>query len=116
MIFCENAINQLKKSIGKTEVNQVYKKLIELQRVAEEMVCSFERSSIPKATPESQLTLDRFRIDHTFELPDGSSKVFSWHVRFTGSYAGRIFFEAVPEQKKIYVAHIGKKLPTVLYH
>lgn len=116
LIFCENAIDGCKKDVGVSEAGQVYKRLLELQRVAETMENKFDKELLTKATPESRVTLERFLVEHTFLLPDGNTQVFSWHTRFTGSYAGRIFFHAVPEKKAIYIGHIGHKLPTVKYH
>lgn len=111
-----NAIQGCKKNVGVSEAGQVYKRLLELQRVAEVMENKFNKEVSTKATPESGATLERFSIEHTFLLPDGNTQIFSWHTRFTGDYAGRIFFHPVPEKKIIYVGHIGHKLPTVKYH
>lgn len=116
LVFCENAIQGCKKDIGVSEAGQVYKRLLELQRAAEAMENKFDKELLTKATPESGAILERFSVEHTFLLPDGYTQVFSWHTRFTGGYAGRIFFHPVPEKKIIYVGHIGHKLPTVKYH
>lgn len=116
LIFCDNAVQGCKKDVGVSEAGQVYKRLLELQRTAEVMEKKFDKELLPKATPESEATLKRFSEEHTFSLPDGSTQIFSWHTRFTGSYAGRIFFHPVPEKKIIYIGHVGHKLPTVKYH
>ena len=116
LIFCDNAVQGCKRSVGVSEAGQVYKRLLELQRVAETMSGRFDKNVLPKATPESPATLDRFAVEHSFRLPDGTVKMFSWHTRYTGSYAGRIFFYPVPEEQVIYIGHVGHKLPTVNYH
>lgn len=116
LIFCDNALKQLQTEIGGTEAGQVYRRLLELQEVANEMGKKFDREKLTHATPESKATLQQFEEDHKIMLPDGTRQVFSWHVRFTGGYAGRIFFEPCPEESRIYIGHIGKKLPTVKYH
>lgn len=59
---------------------------------------------------------EKKKDEHTFQLPNGKIQIFSWHIRYTGGYAGRIFFYPVPEEKKIYIGHIGHKLPTAKYH
>ncbi|EEU9489844.1 hypothetical protein HJV06_002435 [Escherichia coli] len=41
---------------------------------------------------------------------DGENKCFGWHVRFTGSFAGRIHFFVDPKSRKIIIGYIGKKL------
>lgn len=116
LIFCENAIKQLQTEIGGTEAGQVYRRLLELQKTASEMGKKFDKEKLTHATPESKVTLQQFEEEHKIMMPDGTKQVFSWHVRFTGGYGGRIFFEPRPEEEKIYIGHIGKKLPTVKYH
>lgn len=95
---------------------QVYKRLLELQRAGESMKGNFDKNVLTKATPESEATLKQYSQEHTFQLPDGRTQLFSWHTRYTGGYAGRIFFYAVPREKIIYIGYIEKKLPTAKYH
>lgn len=116
LIFCENALKQLQTEIGGTEAGQVYRRLLELQEAATKMGKKFDKGKLMHATPESKATLQQFEEEHKIMMPDGTKQVFSWHVRFTGGYGGRIFFEPRPEEARIYVGHIGKKLPTVKYH
>lgn len=115
LIFCENA-RQGCKNVGVSEAEQVYERLLKLQHAAETMENKFDKNSLPKATPESRVTLERFSEEHTFLLPNGKVQLFSWHIRYTGGYAGRIFFHPVPKENIIYIGHIGPKLPTVKYH
>ena len=75
----------------------------------------FEKGYVAHATTESKVTLTKYESEHTFLLPEGKTQLFSWHTRYTGSYGGRIFFYPVPGKKKIYIGHIGHKLPTVKY-
>lgn len=116
LVFCENALQGCRKNVGISEAGQVYRRLLELQRAAEGMNQKFDKNVLTKATPESGATLERFTEEHTFRLPDGNTQLFSWHIRYTGGYAGRIFFHPVPEKKIIYIGHVGHKLPTVNYH
>lgn len=116
LVFCENAVRGCQKNVGVSEAGQVYRRLLELQRVAEGMETMFDKNLLTKATTESEATLQRFSDEHTFQLPDGKIQKFSWHVRYTGGYAGRIFFYPVPQEKIIYIGYIGQKLPTVKYH
>lgn len=115
LIFCDNAIQGCKNNVGVSEAGQVYKRLLELQNVAKAMNTKFDKNSLAKATTESSETLKRFEQEHTFLLPNGKTQLFSWHIRYTGGYAGRIFFYPVERENKIIVGHIGHKLPTVLY-
>ncbi len=116
LVFCENAVQGCKKNVGVSEAGQVYKRLLELQRAAEGMEQKIDKNVLTKATPESEATLERFSDEHTFRLPNGQARLFSWHIRYTGGYAGRIFFHPVVEEKVIYIGHVGHKLPTVKFH
>lgn len=116
LVFCESAVQSCKKNVGVSEAGQVYKRLLELQRAGESMKGNFDKNVLTKATPESEATLKQYSQEHTFQLPDGRTQLFSWHTRYTGGYAGRIFFYAVPREKIIYIGYIGKKLPTAKYH
>lgn len=116
LVFCENAVQGCKKNVGVSEAGQVYKRLLELQRAAEGMEQKFDKNVLTKATPESEATLERFSDEHTFRLPNGQARLFSWHIRYTGGYAGRIFFHPVVEKRVIYIGHVGHKLPTVKFH
>lgn len=116
LIFCENALRQLECNIGVTEAPQVYKRLKELQNAAKNLEGPFCKDMLAHATPESQETLRHYEQEHSIKLPDGSSEIFSWHTRFTGSYGGRIFFVPRNGCREIIIGHIGPKLPTVKYH
>lgn len=116
LIFCENAVQGCRKNVGITESGQVYRRLLELQRAAEGMKKGFDKNVLTHASPESEITLERFSEQHTFQLPNGKTQRFSWHVRYTGGYGGRIFFYPDPAKSIIYIGHIGHKLPTVRYH
>lgn len=116
LVFCDNALKQLQTEIGGAEAGQVYRRLMELQIVAKEMKNKFVPDKLTHATPESPITLQMFDEEHRIMLPNGKKQLFSWHIRFTGAYEGRIFFEPLPNESQIYVGHIGRKLPTVKYH
>lgn len=96
LVFCENAVRQLENNVGREDVAQVYRKLLELQRYFENIGEMFDKNALNNATPEADITLRKYKEDHTFILPSGERVVFSWHVRFTGAYAGRIFFIRMP--------------------
>ncbi len=116
LVFCDHAIRGCKRDVGVSEAGQVYRRLLELQNAAKSMDNYFNKESLTHATPETNATLERFSEEHTFKLPNGNTQLFSWHVRYTGGYAGRIFFHPVASEKKIYIGHVGQKLPTVMYH
>lgn len=116
LVFCAKALKQLQSEIGGAEAGQVFRRLKELQAVAEEMKKGFAFEKLTHATPETPTTLQMFEEEHRIMLPTGKTQLFSWHVRFTGGYAGRIFFEPAPQESKVYIGHIGRKLPTATYH
>lgn len=116
LVFCKNAVKQLKHEIDCTNIYQISRKLFELQGYFENIGDIFDKTQLNHADPESPETLKTYTDEHTFELPNGEHCVFSWHVRFTGKYEGRIFFRPDASSKKCYIGHIGGKLPTVKYH
>lgn len=117
LVFCKRTERQLSKDTQSHHVRQIYLKLKELQSYFEKCESSFNPDLIPsKATPESPATLDRFASDHTFPIPDGKQLLFSWHIRFTGNYPGRIFFHPENSKKTGIIGHINGKLPTITCH
>lgn len=113
--FCENAKAQLSAERGRYSVSQIARRLIELQKYFETAVGAFDAQQLNHCTPESKATLEQYKLAHTFQLPNGEKELFSWHLRFTGEYAGRIFFYPDMASKKCYIGHVGLKLPTVEY-
>ena len=73
----------------------------------------FPLDNVPgKITAESELTLERYGIQRTFEVPGGSTRRFSLHGRLTPN-AWRYY---VLEEKiggKLVIGYIGPKLPTI---
>ncbi|MBX4263765.1 hypothetical protein [Clostridium estertheticum] len=114
LIFCESVKNQLLNDTQLCHISQILKKLLILEKYFEAYDGNFDKDAIPiKTTPESQATLERYETDHKFRTSDNKELIFSWHVRFTGNYAGRIFFYPDNTTNKSYIGHIGKKLRTV---
>lgn len=109
--FCPSVEKDLEK-LEKSYLDQVVKKLLELEIVAAEG--KFNPSLLTKTTSESEATLEKYEKQHTFVDEEKQEYLAKWHMRFTG-IPGRIFF--VPEYKEncILVCYIGKKLPNVSY-
>jgi len=107
--FCPSVEKNLEK-LDKSYLNQVSKKLFELEDVAVES--KFNPLLLSKTTLESDVTLEKYKDQHTFTDEENQQYLASWHMRFTG-IPGRIFF--IPEYKEncILVCYIGKKLRTV---
>jgi hypothetical protein len=116
--FCREVRAQLMELRGgDPALDQVMKRLVQLQTFFQ----SWDGEPIgpdvlpSRCTPESQVTLNKYAKDHTFTAPDGTPRLFSWHVRFTPE-PGRIFFDGEPSTRKGLIGYIGKrKLPTVNY-
>ena len=115
LVFCDTAKRQLKQERNPVLIKQISKRLLELQEYFESKPKIFDQKKLNHATPESQATLTQYRREHTFQLPTGKYEVFSWHVRFTGNYEGRIFFLPDISRAKCYIGQIGGKLKTVTY-
>lgn len=113
LIFCNNAIEQLNNEVDPIRSRQIAKHLLELQTYFANCNTKFDKSAIKHATPESKATMQKYKAEHTFQLPDDSYRQFEWHVRFTSGHAGRIFFLPDAPNHQCYIGHIGKKLPTV---
>jgi len=114
--FCDNAIKQLEKENTYINIQQIIKKLDELNDYFRNITGNFDVNALKHCTGESEATLKNYKDDHTFILPDGSEEIFSFHLRFTGTYAGRIFFISDEENRSCIIGHIGKKLKSVKYH
>lgn len=115
LVFCKSAGDQLMEEHGRHSVNQIAGRLIELQEYFETAVGMFDAQRLRHCTQESEVTLKKYESEHTFLLPNGKNVLFSWHLRFTGEYAGRIFFYPDMTAQKCYIGHIGPKLPTVQF-
>lgn len=116
IVFCDNAIKQLKKESTTMNIRQIIRKLIELNDYFSTLEGNFDMDALKNCSPESEATLNEYKDDHTFRTPDGVDEIFSFHLRYTGTYAGRIFFKPSEGNKKCIVAHIGKKLKNHTYH
>lgn len=114
--FCKGTKEQLEEfRSGDRALKQVVRRLDELQKFFEEWSGEpFGPEDFPsKCSPESRVTLAKYEDEHTFTLPDGERRVFSWHVRFTPD-PGRIFFDGDARTGKGVVGCIARQgLPTV---
>lgn len=115
LIFCDTAKRQLKQEKNPVLIRQISKRLLELQKYFESSPGTFDKTKLNHATPESSATLQQYEREHTFHLPSGDYQIFSWHMRFTGSFEGRIFFLPDIPNSKCYIGHIGGKLKNVTY-
>lgn len=110
--FCETIESQLS---FLTNVNpefiQIIKRLFELEDYCSKWKTGvFTGENFPsKVTPESESRLAKFRDKLTILCPEGESRLFSWHSRYTPG-AGRIYFFPENSKKTIYIGYIGPKI------
>lgn len=112
LIFCQSTYSQLEEIFQNThKLRGVLSKLRELNSVATEWDAShpFDHSLLRKATPESvtrkRAIADKLMID----CPDGISRHFVWHVRFTPD-EGRIHYCPDRHDGRCYIGYIGPKI------
>ncbi len=109
--FCPQVERQLLRfDAGSQHFQQILGRLRELERA----FATWGRTPLnpqfvpSKCTPETPQTLREEAASHTASRQDGSSMLFSWHVRFTPAQ-GRIFFEGDPAIGRGVVGYIGLK-------
>jgi len=114
LIFCPS----VEKDIEKLQVSylpQILKKLYELDEYCLKHAGKpFDKTCLSKITPESEATLKKYELQHTFLDPYNKKYIASWHMRFTG-IPGRIFFVPDYQENKILICYIGGKLPNVTF-
>lgn len=111
LIFCAQVQSQLAKYSGnQPEFIQLQKRLEELEIYAAQREAGhFEPDELPgKVTPESESRKKEFANELTQECPDGETRLFSWHSRFTPG-AGRIHFYPLEESKAIIIGSIANQ-------
>jgi hypothetical protein len=110
--FCLNVERQLEQMVATNAIfQQILKRLSELEEAAHNWTeGSFNLDSLPtKVTPESESRLKDFSRELTFVCPDGVTRLFSLHSRFTPG-AGRLYFSSDLGPGKIIIGYIGKKI------
>lgn len=108
LIFAEQALNQLDTIRDSSAVEQIYFRLMDLERVAANSIVPISPVIFRyKTTPESET---RSRLSQMNVLFDGGQvRNCSWHSRFTPG-AGRIHFYYDERKKIFYVGYIGEKI------
>lgn len=117
LVFCEHIEEQITAlHEGQTLFKQILKRLFQLEAYFSNWKSGpFLPDTIgSKVTPESHITLTKYKDEHTFLCPDGENRLFSWHSRMT-PFAQRLFFYPCESTRNCFIGYIGKKLPTVTY-
>jgi hypothetical protein len=115
--FCESVREQIWELLhGDLKLQPIMKRLSELENYClnwHEGPFDTERI-VSKVSPESEVTLYKYRSQHTFRCPDGKERIFSWHVRLTPG-AWRIYFYPEKDMRRLIIGYIGSKLPNEKY-
>ncbi len=93
--FCDAVQKQLQEVLqGRLVLLQIVRRLFELNTFCEEWENSpFDSHKIPgKTTPESTVTLQMYKREHTFLCPDGQERLFNWHARLTPECMAYLLF------------------------
>ncbi len=110
--FCGNVSRQLQ-NLGNGEpiLKQIIKRLLELEDYCKNwQFGSFDSSKIAtKITPESDSRKKELEKKLTFQCPDGSTHLFSYHARMTPG-AWRLHFYPEEKSQKIIIGYIGVKI------
>lgn len=110
--FCEDLYKQMQNlRNGDPMLRQVVKRLTELEKYCEDWTSgNFNPDRLPsKVTPESQTRLQQLKQQLTFECPDGTKRIFSFHVRITPG-AWRLHFSEALGPGKLIIGYIGSKI------
>lgn len=114
LIFHKNSLDQLKNEVEPEHIPALCKKLSEINQYFSEWDGGvFEPHKFrSKISPQSQVTLKMFRIQHTFTF-DHKEVLVSFHLRYTGNIPGRIYFSPDNSTGKGLICSLTTKLPTV---
>lgn len=108
--FCESVERQLQ---GIDQFKVIYDRLKHLDKYTKEWIDGpFNPNMIPSKTTSEGKTVregNKTNISRTFKCPDGTKRIFYWHLRATPG-AIRIYFYPIEEEQKIIIGHIGEKL------
>ncbi len=111
LIFCDHVRGQIAGFSGnQPEFIQMQKRLYELEEYASKRSAgTFRSDDLPsKVTPESDTRGNDFASKLIRVCPDGETRFFDWHSRYTPG-AGRIHFFPLENSNKIIVGNIANQ-------
>jgi len=111
LIFCDHVRGQISGFSGnQPEFIQMQKRLYELEEYASKRQAGvFNAEALPsKVTPESITRGNEFASKLIRDCPDGKTRFFDWHARFTPG-AGRIHFFPLEDSNKIIIGNIANQ-------
>jgi hypothetical protein len=112
--FCDDTLSQLKELFLKNKLNVVFSKLTELNEAVLKWdnTKPFNHKELCYATPESSSRKNSSELKKhlTIRCPDGTSRFFEYHVRFTPG-AGRLYYYPDQSTGRCYIGYISSKIP-----
>jgi len=114
LYFCERVKEHMQAlPHGDPWLMPIMKRLHELERFCKDWLEGpFDQEQmVSKVTNESEVTMEMFGDERTFQCHDGVQRMFRWHLRFTPR-AGRLYFYPLPEERKLIIGYIGSHLHT----
>ena len=116
LLFHNAAIGQLETRVEAQHVPAIARKLFELNEYFSNWADGpFDPNKFKtKISPESQATLKKYKKQHTFSYA-GSDVVVSYHLRYTGNIAGRIYFHPDHKTRKGLICSLTTKLQSVSF-
>lgn len=111
LIFCDHVKGQIAGFSGKQpEFMQLQKRLFELEAYASQRSAGeFDPGELPsKVTPESETRERDFAAELTRVCPDGETRMFSWHARFTPG-AWRLHFYPLEDSNQIIIGNVANQ-------
>lgn len=116
--FCESVAPQLASLLtGDSRLHLVERKLRDLNQFCQgwqQQGRNFDYRDIPgRGGPESQPTLEQFGYRRLFRCPDGSERLFTFHVRISREW--RLHYFPLTEERQLIIGYIGMHLPTAMF-
>jgi hypothetical protein len=115
LVFCDNARNQIRQLSGKEQYFPIIVRHLSVlnKTMSQYQEGQFDPMGVVHST-ESESTMNERVEQRTFDCPDHRSRVFTWHTKIK-SFNKRIFYYPDCEDRIVYIAHVGDKLPTTRY-
>ena len=116
LVFCENALEDLKQNDIDLYLRKKICHILDALNLAIQTSSNIQGiidTAKLDISPESGQTKANTRLMRlrTFKLPNGSYKVFDWHVKNFPHYR-RLYFEPDFQNRKIFIGYFGKHLET----
>ena len=114
MIFCKSCENEKDRILGLQSFTKIITSLINFEKTCvqnkfSDNSCMNDLRDLAglDVSPETVSTLQNYKVERTFELPNKDYVVFNYHIKIDDI---RIYYEII--KSGIYIGYIGGHLPT----